>query len=38
MPLDDSNVRDYLRTTHETSLLTEQEKHFIGLAAWRCRT
>jgi alkylhydroperoxidase/carboxymuconolactone decarboxylase family protein YurZ len=32
MPFDDTKVRDYLRATHETPLLTERDKHFIGLA------
>ena len=32
MSFDDTRVRDYLRTTHETSLLSEREKHLIGLA------
>jgi AhpD family alkylhydroperoxidase len=32
MAFDDTKVREYLRTTHETLLLTEREKHLIGLA------
>jgi AhpD family alkylhydroperoxidase len=32
MPFDDTQVRDYLRSTHDTALLTEREKHLIGLA------
>src|SRR5438093_13163251 len=32
MAFDDMKVREYLRTTHETPLLTEREKHLIGLA------
>jgi alkylhydroperoxidase/carboxymuconolactone decarboxylase family protein YurZ len=32
MAFDDTKVREYLRTTHETPLLTEREKHLIGLA------
>jgi alkylhydroperoxidase/carboxymuconolactone decarboxylase family protein YurZ len=32
MPFDDTKVRDYLRATHETPLLTERDKHLIGLA------
>ena len=32
MPFDDTRVREYLRTAHETALLTEREKHLIGLA------
>ena len=37
MPFDDTQVRDYLRRTHETPLLTEQEKHLIGLAVTMTR-
>ena len=37
MPFDDTRVRDYLRTTHETSLLSEREKHLIGLAVTMTR-
>ena len=32
MPYDGALVLEYLRKTHETSLLTEREKHLIGLA------
>src|SRR2546422_6397478 len=32
MAFDDTKVREYLRATHETALLTEREKHLIGLA------
>src|SRR5436190_12962987 len=32
MAFDDTKVREYLRNTHETALLTEREKHLIGLA------
>jgi AhpD family alkylhydroperoxidase len=32
MAFDDGKVRDYLRAAHETALLTEREKHLIGLA------
>jgi AhpD family alkylhydroperoxidase len=32
MAFDDTKVREYLRATHETPLLTEREKHLIGLA------
>jgi AhpD family alkylhydroperoxidase len=32
MSFDDTKVREYLRTTHETTLLSEREKHLIGLA------
>ena len=27
MAFDDTKVREYLRTTHETPLLSEREKH-----------
>ena len=37
MAFDDTNVRAYLRTTHETPLLTEREKHLIGLAVTMTR-
>jgi alkylhydroperoxidase/carboxymuconolactone decarboxylase family protein YurZ len=37
MPFDDTQVRNYLRSTHETSLLTEREKHLIGLAVTMTR-
>ncbi|MSR33085.1 MAG: hypothetical protein EXR99_16470 [Gemmataceae bacterium] len=32
MAFDDTIIRDYLRTTHDTPLLFEREKHLIGLA------
>src|SRR3954470_16480699 len=32
MAFDDRKVREYVRTTHETPLLTEREKHLVGLA------
>ena len=32
MGYDGALVQDYLRKTHETSLLTDREKHLIGLA------
>ena len=32
MGYDGAVVQDYLRKTHETSLLSEREKHLIGLA------
>ena len=37
MAFDDTKVREYLRTTHETPLLTEREKHLIGLAVTMTR-
>ncbi len=37
MPFDDTKVRQYLRTTHETPLMTEREKHLIGLAVTMTR-
>jgi alkylhydroperoxidase/carboxymuconolactone decarboxylase family protein YurZ len=37
MPFDDAAVREYLRNTHETQLLTEREKHLIGLAVTMTR-
>jgi AhpD family alkylhydroperoxidase len=37
MTFDDTKVREYLRTTHETPLLTEREKHLIGLAVTMTR-
>src|SRR5262245_21923940 len=37
MPFDDTTVRAYLRTTHETPLLTEREKHLVGLAVTMTR-
>ncbi|MBI1900183.1 MAG: carboxymuconolactone decarboxylase family protein [Planctomycetia bacterium] len=32
MAYDDALVREYLRKAHETSLLSECEKHLVGLA------
>jgi AhpD family alkylhydroperoxidase len=32
MPYEGTLVQEYLRRTHETSLLTAREKHLIGLA------
>ena len=37
MTFDDTKVREYLRTTHATQLLTEREKHLIGLAVTMTR-
>src|SRR6202048_1660372 len=37
MAFDDTQVREYLRTTHETPLLSEREKHLIGLAVTMTR-
>ena len=37
MAFDDTKVREYLRATHETALLTEREKHLIGLAVTMTR-
>ena len=37
MPYDGASVLEYLRKTHETSLLTEREKHLIGLAVTMTR-
>jgi alkylhydroperoxidase/carboxymuconolactone decarboxylase family protein YurZ len=37
MPFDDTSVRDYLKTTHETPHLTEREKHLIGLTVTMTR-
>jgi alkylhydroperoxidase/carboxymuconolactone decarboxylase family protein YurZ len=37
MAFDDTHVRAYLRTTHETSLLSEREKHLIGMAVTMTR-
>ena len=37
MAFDDTKVREYLRTTHETPLLSEREKHLIGLAVTMTR-
>jgi alkylhydroperoxidase/carboxymuconolactone decarboxylase family protein YurZ len=32
MAFDDGRVREYLRAAHETPLLSEREKHLIGLS------
>lgn len=37
MPYDGTLVLEYLRKTHETTLLTEREKHLIGLAVTMTR-
>ena len=37
MPYDDTMVVGYLRQTHGTTLLTEREKHLIGLAVTMTR-
>src|ERR1700694_4779489 len=37
MPYDGTLVEEYLRKTHETSLLTAREKHLIGLAVTMTR-
>ena len=37
MAFDDTKVRQYLTATHETQLLTEREKHVIGLAVTMTR-
>jgi alkylhydroperoxidase/carboxymuconolactone decarboxylase family protein YurZ len=37
MAYDGSAVLDYLSRTHDTSLLTEREKHFVGLAVTMTR-
>ena len=37
MAYDGTLVLDYLRKTHETSLLTDREKHLIGLAVTMTR-
>src|SRR5436190_22953762 len=37
MAFDDARVREYLRATHETPLLSEREKHLIGLAVTMTR-
>ena len=37
MPYDGALVLEYLRKAHETSLLTEREKHLIGLAVTMTR-
>ena len=37
MAYDDSQVVEYLRKTHETRLLSEREKHLVGLAVTMTR-
>ena len=37
MPYDDAQVVQYLRRTHDTPLLTEREKHLVGLAVTMTR-
>ena len=37
MPYDDSMVVGYLRQAHDTTLLTEREKHLVGLAVTMTR-
>ncbi len=37
MPYDDTQVVRYLRHTHDTTLLTEREKHLVGLAVTMTR-
>ena len=37
MAYEDTQVVQYLRQTHETTLLTEREKHLIGLAVTMTR-
>ncbi len=37
MPYDDSQIVGFLRQTHSTSLLTEREKHLVGLAVTMTR-
>jgi AhpD family alkylhydroperoxidase len=37
MPYDGALVLDYLRKTHETSLLSDREKHLVGLAVTMTR-
>ena len=37
MPYDDSQVVRYLRQAHDTALLTEREKHLVGLAVTMTR-
>ena len=37
MPYDGTLLLEYLRKTHDTSLLTEREKHLIGLAVTMTR-
>jgi alkylhydroperoxidase/carboxymuconolactone decarboxylase family protein YurZ len=37
MPYDDTQVVQYLRQAHDTTLLTDREKHLIGLAVTMTR-
>jgi alkylhydroperoxidase/carboxymuconolactone decarboxylase family protein YurZ len=37
MPYDDTQVVRYLRQAHDTTLLTEREKHLVGLAVTMTR-
>ncbi len=37
MPYDDTLIVGYLRQSHETSLLTDREKHLVGLAVTMTR-
>jgi alkylhydroperoxidase/carboxymuconolactone decarboxylase family protein YurZ len=37
MPYDDTQVVSYIRQAHGTELLTEQEKHLVGLAVTMTR-
>ncbi|HLJ09985.1 MAG TPA: carboxymuconolactone decarboxylase family protein [Planctomycetaceae bacterium] len=37
MSYDGSQVTEYLRKTHETALITEREKHLVGLAVTMTR-
>ena len=37
MPFDDSMIVDHLQKTHSTELLSEREKHLIGLAVTMTR-
>jgi alkylhydroperoxidase/carboxymuconolactone decarboxylase family protein YurZ len=37
MPYDDTQVVSYVRKSHETALMTEREKHLVGLAVTMTR-
>src|ERR1700744_5330622 len=37
MPYDDRSIVGFLHQAHDTSLLTEREKHFVGLAVTMTR-
>src|SRR5947209_11562894 len=37
MPYEGTLVREYLQKTHQTSLLTDREKHLVGLAVTMTR-